>query len=270
MIGAPAGYVGYEEGGNFTELIRHRPYSVILLDEIEKAHPEVFNILLQVLDNGQLTDAKGRRVNFRNTVIIMTSNLGANYIDKMEKFGFGTITDGPADAHATERADYEQIKNRVMESLREFFRPEFLNRIDDTIIFDILNRQAIRQIVEIQVGLVKDRLAAKEITLDVVPEVYEYLAKEGYNPQYGARPLKRLIQNKILTPVASLMISKGIMRGGTVKVYLKTSTVKNSAGVVSTVTDFGFEVKKGKKGSLLREDLLSVGNSFVSSGEAVN
>ncbi len=261
LIGAPAGYVGYEEGGNFTELIRHRPYSIILLDEIEKAHPEVFNLLLQVLDNGQLTDAKGRKVNFRNTIIIMTSNLGANYIDKMQKFGFGTVERGEtsrAEPSTAEKADYAQIKERVMDSLREFFRPEFLNRIDDTIIFDILSREAIREIVKIQVGLVTDRLAAKEITLDIAPEVYDYLAREGYNPQYGARPLKRLIQNKILTPVASLMISKGIMRGGSVKVTLQTPSAKNGdATTPSTTTEFAFEVKKGKKGSLLREDFIS-------------
>ncbi len=260
LIGAPAGYVGYEEGGNFTELIRHRPYSVILLDEIEKAHPEVFNVLLQVLDNGQLTDAKGRRVNFRNTIIIMTSNLGANYIDKMQKFGFGTLDRNAAgkkqESFVADRADYEQIKDRVMESLREFFRPEFLNRIDDTIIFDILNREAIRKIVEIQVNLVKERLAAKEITLDIVPEVYDYLAREGYNPQYGARPLKRLIQNKILTPVASFMISKGVMRGGSVKISLKDPTSQDGS-------DFVFDVKKGRRGSLLRESLIDTTLSTI-------
>jgi len=252
LIGAPAGYVGYEEGGNFTEMVRHRPYSVILLDEIEKAHPEVFNVLLQVLDNGQLTDAKGRRVNFRNTVIIMTSNLGANYIDKMQKFGFGKAEKGSIEEDG-QKVDYEQIKERVTESLREFFRPEFLNRIDDTIIFDILSRDAIRKIVEIQVNLIQARLAAKEITLEISPEVVDYLAREGYNPQYGARPLKRLIQNKILTPVASMMISKGIMRGGAVKVSLKTGSGTAKTGSA----EFTFDVKKGKKGSLLREDVLS-------------
>jgi ATP-dependent Clp protease ATP-binding subunit ClpB len=259
LIGAPAGYVGYEEGGTFTEMVRHRPYSVILLDEIEKAHPEVFNILLQVLDNGQLTDAKGRRVNFRNTIIVMTSNLGANYIDKMQKFGFGktdrtekatTAQKAVTQSDDAEQADYAQIKERVMDSLKEFFRPEFLNRVDDIIVFDILNRAAIRKIVEIQAGLVKERLAAKEITLEIAPDVYEYLTREGYNPQYGARPLKRLIQNKILNPVASLMISKGIMRGGVVKVGLK--------GGANTTGEFTFDVKKGRKGSLMRDDILAV------------
>ncbi len=236
LIGAPAGYVGYDEGGNFTEMIRHRPYSVILLDEIEKAHPEVFNLLLQVLDNGHLTDAKGRRVNFKNTIIIMTSNLGAQYIDKMQKFGFGEAT--------SEQAEYSNVKDKVMESLKEFFRPEFLNRIDDIVVFDILNQQSIAEIVKIQVDLIKERLAAKEIKLDINQEVYDYLSKEGYNPQYGARPLKRLIQNKILTPVASLMISKGVMKGGEIKVGLKDS-------------QFTFDVKKGRKGSIFREEIIS-------------
>ncbi len=236
LIGAPAGYVGYDEGGNFTEMIRHRPYSVILLDEIEKAHPEVFNLLLQVLDNGHLTDAKGRKVNFKNTIIIMTSNLGAQYIDKMQKFGFGIQSD--------EKADYAQVKDKVLDTLKDFFRPEFLNRIDDIVVFDILNPQAISEIVKIQVNLVKERLESKEIKLEVSQEVYEYLAKEGYNPQYGARPLKRLIQNKILTPVASLMISKGIMKGGAVSVGIKDN-------------QFTFDVKKGRKGSIFREEIIS-------------
>jgi ATP-dependent Clp protease ATP-binding subunit ClpB len=238
LIGAPAGYVGYDEGGTFTELIRHRPYSVILLDEIEKAHPEVFNLMLQVLDNGHLTDSKGRKVNFKNTVIIMTSNLGANYIDKMQRFGFSS-----ADSEASNK-DYDDVKNRVMDSIKEFFRPEFLNRIDDIFVFYILTQEAIRKIVEIQVNQVKERLTTKEITLEINNEVFEYLAKEGYSPQYGARPLKRLIQNKILTPVASMIISKGIMKGGVINVGIKDN-------------QFTFDVKKGKKGSILREELIS-------------
>ncbi len=236
LIGAPAGYIGYDEGGTFTEMIRHRPYSVILLDEIEKAHPEVFNIMLQVLDNGHLTDSKGRKVNFKNTIIIMTSNLGAGHIDKMQRFGFGSN-----DAEGGSK-DYEEVKTRVMDSLKDFFRPEFLNRIDDIVVFDILTAEAIKKIVEIQVNQVKERLATKEITLEVAPEINDYLAKEGYSAQYGARPLKRLIQNKILTPVASLIISKGVAKGGEVAVSLKDG-------------QFVFDVKKGRKGSLMREDL---------------
>ena len=213
LIGAPPGYVGYEEGGTLTETIRHRPYAVVLFDEIEKAHPEVFNLLLQVLDNGRLTDAKGRVANFRNSIIILTSNIGAQFIDKMQKIGFAT--------GGGEKADYEDAKTKVLSSLKDFFRPEFLNRLDDIIVFDILPTEAIAKIVEIQVEEVKKRLTAKEIALDIAPEAYAFLAKEGYSPQYGARPLKRLIQTKILNPLASLLISRGLSEGGAVSVGIK-------------------------------------------------
>ncbi|MEM9336538.1 MAG: AAA family ATPase [Patescibacteria group bacterium] len=213
LIGSPPGYVGHEEGGGFTEKVRHRPYSVILLDEIEKAHPEVFNILLQVLDSGHLTDAKGRKVNFKNTVIIMTSNIGAEHIDRMSNFGF-THDHG-------EEAQYGQAKDKVMETLKGFFRPEFLNRLDETIIFDILGTSTIRSIVEMQVGEVQRRLANKEIMLTVTKDVMDYLAREGYDPKMGARPLKRVIQSKILTPVANMMVGEGMLEGGTVKVSMK-------------------------------------------------
>ncbi len=235
LIGAPPGYVGYEEGGSLTELVRHRPYAVILFDEIEKAHPEVFNILLQVLDNGRLTDAKGRTVNFKNTVIVLTSNIGAQFIDRMQKIGFASGTN--------EKDTYEDTKNRLLGALKDYFKPEFLNRLDDIIIFDVLNENAIANITQIQVDLVKERLAQKEITLEVTPAAIEFLAKEGYNPQYGARPLRRLIQSKILNQVASLIISKGIARGGIVVVDVKNN-------------EFVFDVKKGRKGSLIEESLL--------------
>lgn len=215
MIGSPPGYVGHEEGGSLTEKVRHRPYSVILFDEIEKAHPEVFNILLQVLDNGHLTDAKGRKVNFKNSIIILTSNIGAEFIDKMSSFGFA------ASAEENEQAEYSIVKDKVMERLKDYFRPEFLNRLDEIILFNILSQEAIRNIVEMQVAIVEKRLKEKDITLLIKPAVYDYLAKEGYNPQYGARPLKRLIQSKIMTPVASFMVSRGVLEGGTVQVDMK-------------------------------------------------
>jgi len=228
IIGAPPGYVGHEEGGALTELVRHRPYAVLLFDEIEKAHPEVFNILLQVLDAGTLTDAKGRKVNFRNTIIIMTSNVGATHIDKMEQLGFATRGQGDAQ-------DYIIAKEKVEQSLKDHFRPEFLNRIDEVIIFNILSPEAVKEIVGIQVKEVVERLAGKDITLAINPAVYAYLGKEGYNPHYGARPLRRLIQDKILTKVASLMVSRGVLSGGTVTVD------------VSPKNEFTFEVKKGGK-----------------------
>ncbi|MCX6735519.1 MAG: AAA family ATPase [Candidatus Parcubacteria bacterium] len=212
IIGSPPGYVGHEEGGNITELVRHKPYSVLLFDEIEKAHPEVFNILLQVLDNGRLTDAKGRTVNFKNTVIILTSNIGAEFIDRMKSIGFSNTNDA---------ADYTEAKEKVTAALKNYFRPEFLNRLDEILIFDILSQEAVREIAGLQVAIVQKRLKEKDILLSVSDSALEYLAKEGYNPQYGARPLKRLIQNKILNPVATMMISKGMLFGGIVSVGMK-------------------------------------------------
>lgn len=224
LIGAPPGYVGYEEAGALTERIRHRPYAVVLFDEIEKAHPEVFNILLQVLDSGHLTDSKGRKVNFKNTIVILTSNIGGEFIDRLAHIGFGKVD-------ATEISRYEETKDRVMDALKEHFRPEFLNRLDDIIIFDVLAKEALAKIVDSQLAEVIDRLAHKRITLTVLPEVRTWLADHGYNPQYGARPLRRTIQDRILTPLASLMVSQGLMEGATVIV-----SIKNDAPV--------FDVKK--------------------------
>ena len=233
MIGSPPGYVGYDEGGGLTELVRHRPYSVILFDEIEKAHPEVFNILLQVLDNGRLTDAKGRVVNFKNSVIVMTSNIGSEHIDRMSGLGFAS------GASNTEGERYEQVKNKVMDSLKEFFRPEFLNRLDDIVLFNILTPEAVMDIVRMQVEIVGKRLEEKHITLTLSEAALTHLAKEGYNPQYGARPLKRLIQTKILTPIANMMVARGVLEGGSVSVDFDAKAGKEGKG------DFTFDVRKG-------------------------
>jgi ATP-dependent Clp protease ATP-binding subunit ClpA len=231
LIGSPPGYVGYDDAGGLTETVRHRPYAVILFDEIEKAHPEVFNILLQVLDNGRLTDSKGRIINFRNTVIIMTSNIGAQHIDRMEKLGFSSATAGAK----AEEQNYAEAKNKINSALKDYFRPEFLNRIDDIIIFDILPPEAVRKIVELQVIESVERLAEKGIELQLSPAVIDYLAKEGYNPQYGARPLKRLIQSKILTPVANLLIGQEVAKGGKILVDYRNEKLT-------------FDVKKKHKG----------------------
>ncbi len=225
LIGAPPGYVGFDEGSTFTESVRHRPYSVVLFDEIEKAHPEVFNILLQVLDNGRLTDTKGRVVNFKNTVIIMTSNVGSEYIDKMQSIGF---------SKGGEKEDYQNSKDKVMGALKDQFRPEFLNRLDDIVVFDVLSKDVIKTIVNIQIENIKERLVGKEIELVISDVVIDDLSAEGYNPQYGARPLKRLIQTKILNPVANMMITNKILSGGTVLVDKKDG-------------EFTFEVVKGKR-----------------------
>ncbi len=230
LIGSPPGYVGYDEAGQLTEAVRHRPYSVILFDEVEKAHPEVFNMLLQVIDEGRLTDGKGRMVNFKNTIIILTSNIGSQFIEKMESIGFSNNSDVQ---------DYNNTKEKVMETLKDHFRPEFLNRLDEIIVFDILSVEAIKEIVNLRIKVVVDRLATKGISFEINEEALAYLAKEGYDPHYGARPLNRLIQNKILNPVASFIISNGVKRGSTVYV-----SVKNNELLIET--------KKGKVRSSMR------------------
>ncbi len=214
LVGSPPGYVGHEESGQLTEAVRHRPYSVILFDEVEKAHPEVFNILLQVLDEGRLTDGKGRVVNFKNTIIILTSNIGSQYIDKMETLGFNA---------KSEKEQYNNTKDKVLASLKDYFRPEFLNRLDETVVFDILSPEVIRHIVDLKMQVISKRLLGKDIILDVSDDAMNYLAKEGYDPHYGARPLSRLIQNKILNPVASFIIGKGVKKGDVVYVTLKNN-----------------------------------------------
>jgi ATP-dependent Clp protease ATP-binding subunit ClpC len=237
IIGSPPGYVGHDEGGYLTELVRHRPYAVVLFDEIEKAHPEVFNILLQVMDNGRLTDAKSRTVNFKNTIVILTSNIGAKYIEKMQKLGFSNTEDGK------DEFNYTEIKSKVMENVKDHFSPEFLNRLDEIVLFNVLSASAVEDIVKIQIEQVKERLSQKEIDLELTPEVLRYLAKEGYNPQYGARPLKRLIQSRILNPIAGMMLSREVGKGGTVSVGVKGG-------------ELTFDVKKGRRGSLWTANII--------------
>ncbi|MDO5437145.1 MAG: ATP-dependent Clp protease ATP-binding subunit [bacterium] len=190
LIGSPPGYVGYDDGGHMTEIIRKKPYSVVLFDEIEKAHPDVFNIMLQILDDGRLTDSKGRMVSFKNTIIIMTSNVGASMITSTQKLGFSVSNDDKKDK-------YEKLKDTVMEELKKAFRPEFLNRIDDIIVFAHLSKEEIRQIVDLMLKDLFKRLDERELTIEVNDDVKDYLAKEGYNEAYGARPLRRVIQKKI-------------------------------------------------------------------------
>ncbi len=212
LIGSPPGYVGYEESGQLTEAIRHRPYAVVLFDEIEKAHPEVFNMLLQVIDEGRLTDGKGRMVNFKNAIIILTSNIGSHFVERMESIGF---------SNNKAEQDYNQMKDKILETLKDHFRPEFLNRIDETIVFDLLSEKSIKEIVGLRIKVVGDRLGQKGIGLKISEEALSLLAKEGYDPHYGARPLNRLIQNKILNPVASYIISNGVASGDTIFVHVR-------------------------------------------------
>jgi ATP-dependent Clp protease ATP-binding subunit ClpB len=214
LIGAPPGYVGYDEGGQLTEAIRRRPYSVILLDEIEKAHPDVFNILLQVLDDGRLTDNKGRVANFKNTIIIMTTNIGSQIIQE----NFASITD----------ENYfevlESTRDQVLDLLRKSVRPEFINRIDEIIMFRPLNRADIRKIVDIQVDLIVKRLKDSGVSLDISDAARERLAKLGFDPQYGARPLKRVLQREILNELSKQILAGAVTKDSVIYVDLRNGT----------------------------------------------
>jgi ATP-dependent Clp protease ATP-binding subunit ClpC len=213
LVGSPPGYVGYEEGGQLTEKVRRKPYSVVLFDEIEKAHPEVFNILLQVLEDGRLTDGKGRTVDFRNTIIIMTSNVGASTIRKNARMGF-TVGDPVKD-------EYEQMKSNVMDELKKTFRPEFLNRIDDVIVFHPLREEHLEQIVSLMVEELRKRLKEQQIDFTLTDAAKKHLAKEGFDPQYGARPLRRAIQKQIEDRLSEELLSGKIQRGDSVVIDLK-------------------------------------------------
>jgi ATP-dependent Clp protease ATP-binding subunit ClpB len=199
MVGAPPGYVGYEEGGQLTEAVRRRPYSVVLFDEIEKAHHDVFNVMLQILDDGRLTDGQGRVVNFKNTIVIMTSNIGSPHI-----LGYRGAFGGE---------DYDRMKQTVLEEMRRHFRPEFLNRVDEVIVFHALSEENLKRIVDIQLMLLRRRLSERHITIEVTDGAKTHLVRVGYSPSYGARPLKRTIQKEIETPLGRRIL-KGEVRDG--------------------------------------------------------
>ncbi len=214
LIGSPPGYVGYDDGGSLTETIRKKPYSVILFDEIEKAHPDVFNIMLQILDDGRLTDSKGRHVNFKNTIIIMTSNVGASMIATQSKLGFVTADDEKKDK-------YEKLKDTVNEEMKKAFRPEFINRIDDIIVFAHLSKEEIRQIVDLMMKDLFKRLDERGLTMEVTDDVKDFLATDGYNEAYGARPLRRLIQRKVEDTLAEEILSGKYHEGDTIVLDMK-------------------------------------------------
>lgn len=219
LVGSPPGYVGYDEGGQLSEKVRRNPYSVILFDEIEKAHPDVFNILLQVLDDGHITDAQGRKIDFKNTILIMTSNAGAQSIMSPKKLGFGAVDD--------EKQNYDRMKGSVMEEVKRLFKPEFLNRIDEIIVFHSLTKENIREIVDILVkGFAKRCREQMNITLNVRPAARDFIAKEGYDQKYGARPLKRAIQNKIEDALAEEILEGRIKEGDTVSVGVSGDKIK--------------------------------------------
>ena len=209
LVGAPPGYVGYEEGGQLTEKVRRKPYSVVLLDEIEKAHPDVFNILLQVLDDGILTDGLGRRVDFKNTILIMTSNIGTRDIKAGGGFGFGTDT---------AKDSYESMKNVVEDAVKRVFNPEFLNRIDDTIVFHALDRKHINEIIDIQMRELVHRMKSLNIKTQLTKKAREFLVDKGYDPAFGARPLKRALQKYVEDPIAEEILRSKFGEGSMVKI----------------------------------------------------
>jgi ATP-dependent Clp protease ATP-binding subunit ClpC len=224
LVGAPPGYVGYEEGGQLTEAVRRKSYSVILLDEIEKAHPEAFNMLLQIMEDGHLSDAKGRRVDFRNTIIIMTSNVGADQISREMRMGF----EFTQDEEKTKQRDYDLMRDKVMTQLKQSFRPEFLNRIDASIVFHSLTAEQIREIVELELHRVRTQLAEQEIALEVKTEAMDLLAERGYDHTYGARPLRRIIQNLIEDPLAEGLLESRFASNTTIRVEVEDDLLKLS------------------------------------------
>ena len=214
LIGSPPGYVGYDEGGQLTEAVRRRPYRVILLDEIEKANPEVFNSLLQVLDDGRMTDGHGRTVDFKNTVIIMTSNAGVELIKRESAMGFST----KKDQAKAQRTNYEEMKEKVMIEVKKTFRPEFLNRLDEIIVFHELNEEQLRQVVDLLAKDLQKRLAERKLSVEISEKAKSWLAKEGYDPVYGARPLRRALEKYVENPLAVKVLGGEFKEGDTIVV----------------------------------------------------
>jgi ATP-dependent Clp protease ATP-binding subunit ClpC len=234
LVGAPPGYVGYDEGGQLTETVRRRPYCVILLDEIEKAHPEAFNMLLQIMEDGYLADAKGRRVDFRNTLILMTSNIGAKLIQGANKLGFAITREDDL----TRENDYESMKAKVMDSLKKTFRPEFINRLDGIMVFRSLTRDEISLIVEIQLKPLRLQLAEHDMKLELTAAARNKIAEAGFDPDYGARPLRRVIQNRIQDPMSELVLGNRFSPGDTIQVDYRPIIDENG----KESTDFTFDV----------------------------
>jgi ATP-dependent Clp protease ATP-binding subunit ClpC len=208
LVGSPPGYIGYDEGGQLTEAVRRKPYSVVLLDEIEKAHPDVFNILLQILEDGKLTDAQGRKVDFRNTIVIMTSNIGAATISKNQSLGFSVGDDTGL--------SYEEMKDRIMGELKKVFRPELLNRIDEVIVFHKLTKDEIKTIVDLMMKRLREQMGEHEAAIELTEEAKELLVDKGYDPAMGARPLRRAIQRFIEDPLADFVLGRSIKPGSTI------------------------------------------------------
>jgi ATP-dependent Clp protease ATP-binding subunit ClpC len=216
LVGAPPGYVGYDEAGQLTEAIRRRPYSIVVFDEIEKAHPEAHNMLLQIMEEGHLSDAKGHKVDFRNAIIVMTSNIGADMIKRQSSIGF-TLS---LDESQKEQEAYDEMRKKLLDSLKRVFRPEFINRLDSVIVFRALAREHIRQIVSLELDKVAERLVENEILLKATPTAIDKLAEEGYDPDMGARPLRRVIQQRVEDPLSDALLGGDFVNGDTIVVDL--------------------------------------------------
>jgi len=222
LVGAPPGYVGYEEAGQLTETIRRRPYSIVVFDEIEKAHPETHNMLLQIMEEGHLADARGRKVDFRNTIVVMTSNIGADMIKRQTAFGFQPVRDEVIE----EKQSYEEMRKKLMDALKRVFRPEFMNRVDGVIVFRALNKADIRQIVSLELNKVVGRLVEHHISLRATEAALDQLVEEGYDPEMGARPLRRVIQNKIEDHLSDALLSHQFVDGDTIVVDVEENEDK--------------------------------------------
>ena len=210
LIGSPPGYVGYEEGGQLSEAVRRRPYSVVLFDEVEKAHPDVMNLLLQILEDGTVTDSLGRKIDFRNTIIIMTSNVGASTIKRQTSLGFGAMN--------AEESDFEGMKEKILEESKRFFKPEFLNRLDDLVVFHMLEKVDLNLIVDLEVSKLVKRLKEKEIVMTLSAEARDLLAEKGFDPAYGARPMRRAVERFLEDPLAEALLRGTVKTGDIVQV----------------------------------------------------
>ena len=231
MTGSPPGYIGHDEGGQLTETIRRKPYSVVLFDEVEKAHPDVFNLMLQILDDGHITDTKGRKVNFKNTIIVMTSNIGSGVIldaGTQGKLGFSSAEESEVEEPIR---DKEEVHEKVMHMLKEHFRPEFLNRIDETIIFQALGKKELRFIIDLQLETLANRLMEKRISLTFSKKAKDHLAEKGYDPMYGARPLRRVIQDLVLNPISMKIVTGEITDESKVKVDLRDGALSFAVSI---------------------------------------
>jgi ATP-dependent Clp protease ATP-binding subunit ClpC len=235
LVGAPPGYVGYEEAGQLTEALRRRPYSIIVFDEIEKAHPEAHNMLLQIMEEGHLSDARGRKVDFRNAIIVMTSNIGADMIKKQTGLGFQIKRDEAVE----EKLSYDEMRKNLNESLKRAFRPEFINRLDGIIIFRSLNKEDIQKIVSLELSKVAERLKDNNLTLTATPEALSLLADQGYDPDFGARPLRRVIQQRVEDPLSDKVLAGEFNNGDSIRVELNEDgeTVLTKAEAAETAPE---------------------------------